>query len=135
MENPVEHHAVRELTNRRGSYRVKISPFVRAIFSLEHDGDSRFIRFLKSGKEDDEYDTINGNFWHTISNFDYCLKCGVLYRTEDHSWMDVLETGLSEHLNDLSEEMNNGHYSTYEEVFGEPPPGEEPSKSGGKSTD
>lgn len=131
MENPEVHHAVRELTNRSGSYRVKISPFVRAIFSLEQDGESRYIRFLKSGKEDDEYQTINGNFWHTISNFDYCLKCGVLYRTEDHSWMDVLEPGLSEHLNDLSEEMNNGHYSTYEEVFGEPPPGEDPSESGG----
>lgn len=135
METPLEHSAVKELTNRRNSYRLQISPFARVIFSLEQEGDNRVIRFLKSGKEDDEYQTINGQFWHTISNFDYCLKCGDIYRTEDHSWMDVLEPGLSDHLSDLSEEINNGHYSTYEEVFGEPLSGEKPAESGDQLAD
>lgn len=134
MESPLEHIAVKELTNRRNSYRLKLSSFARVIFSLEQDGDSRYIRFLKSGKEGDEYQTINGKFWHTLSNFDYCLKCGVLYQTEDHSWMDVLEPGLSDHLKDVSEETDNGHYLTYEEVFGEPLSGEEPTESRDKCT-
>ena len=104
IENPLEHSAVKQLTNRPESYRLRISPFVRVIFTLQRSGDKPHIRFLKSGKKGDDSDTINGKLWQEFSNFDYCLKCGEIYRTEDHSWADVLEPGLAELLQDISTE-------------------------------
>lgn len=119
LENPLDHPEVKELTNRRKSYRLKISPFVRAIFSLERTEDTQYIRFLNIGKEDDDYRTVNGNFWCTLDCRDYCMKCGYLYQTEDCSWMDELCEGEVKYLKDSSEEVKNGYYLTYEEVFGQ----------------
>ena len=119
MENPLEHHAVKELTNRRGSYRLKISPFVRAIFSLERDNDRRFIRFLKPGREEDEYRTVNGTLWQANSLSDTCLKCGELYPTEDSSWADVLEPGLAEYLKDSFAASKNSPTISHEEFLRE----------------
>ena len=116
MENPLEHHAVKELTNRRGSYRLKISPFVRAIFSLERDNDRRFIRFLKPGREGDEYRTVNGKLWQANSLSDNCLKCGELYEPGDDSWADVLEPGLAEYLKDSFDDGKNSPTIPHEEV-------------------
>ena len=119
LGNPLEHSAVKQLTNRPECYRLKISPFVRVIFTLERTGDRPYIRFLKSGKKGDDADTINGKLWQTLSNFDYCLKCGEIYRTEDHSWMDVLEPGLAEFLQDVSTEARENPESvlSFEELL------------------
>ena len=117
-ENPLDHSAVKELTNRCESYRLKISPFVRVIFTLERTDDRQYIRFLKFGKKEDDVTTVNDNLWQKSSTFDYCLKCGQFYPSEDHSWMDVIEPGLGDYLIDLREHdrKNPGERKSWEEL-------------------
>ena len=113
LENPLEHSAVKELTNRSENYRLQVSPFVRVIFTLERADDGQYIRFLKIGKKDDEIYTVNENLWQIFSTFDYCLKCGQCYKSEDHSWMYEIEPDFGEYLIDVRKEfqgdLSNGY--------------------------